>query len=150
MLNMSPTSLVVSLQQLRQGATLDLGEVLKMEYRISQVMMQRKDFYEGIRAVLVDRDNAPVWGSTDHIAPYFASLGDLELQLPAKVADPAVNAGLVSQVEVEAALKSGGLWAVYVSPSPAFSRLVWVQARMSRSRWAHAPRSRATTRNLPR
>ena len=107
MLNMSPTSLVVSLQQLRQGATLDLGEVLKMEYRISQVMMQRKDFYEGIRAVLVDRDNAPVWGSTDHIAPYFASLGDLELQLPAKVADPAVNAGLVSQVEVEAALIAG-------------------------------------------
>ena len=56
---MSLTSLKITLEQVRRGVTLDsLGECLKMEFRMCQRLMQDKnsDFYEGIRAVLVDRD----------------------------------------------------------------------------------------------
>ena len=104
---MSPTSLAVSLRQLRLGSKLDLDECLKMEYRISQVMMQRKDFYEGIRAVLVDRDNKPVWGPEESVDDYFASLGDKELVLPTKVLDPPEDMGLVTKRAVDAAIESG-------------------------------------------
>lgn len=105
---MSPTSLAVSLRQLRLGAAMDLGECLQMEYRISQAMMQKPDFYEGIRAVLVDRDNKPSWAeAAADIGAYFENLDDKELVLPAKVADPRSDAGLVSQAAVAAAVAKG-------------------------------------------
>ena len=79
-----------------------------MEYRISQAMMKRPDFYEGIRAVLVDRDNKPAWAEeAADIGAYFEALGDKELVLPAKVADPRSDAGLITQAAVEAALAKG-------------------------------------------
>jgi len=58
---MSPTSLAVSHEQLTRGVGKDLKECLVMEYRVSQRCMAA-DFQEGIRALLVDRDNSPVWG----------------------------------------------------------------------------------------
>jgi len=58
---MSPVSMKVTMQQLIKGATMNLDEVLKMEYRISQQCCAQNDFYEGIRALLVDRDNSPNW-----------------------------------------------------------------------------------------
>ena len=75
--SMSPTSLKITLEQVRRGVELDsLGECLQMEFRMCQRLMQDKksDFYEGIRAVLVDRDGAPRWDP--------AALGDVT---PAKV-----------------------------------------------------------------
>lgn len=62
-LRMSPTSLKVSLKQIHEGARKNsLSECLQMEYRITQGCMRPgADFYEGIRAVLVDRDNSPKW-----------------------------------------------------------------------------------------
>jgi len=58
---MSPTSLKISLEQMRRGANLSLEDVLTMEYRLSQGCMHGHDFSEGVRAVLVDKDNAPKW-----------------------------------------------------------------------------------------
>ena len=59
---MSPTSLKITHQQLTKGAELcSLAECLKMEYRMSQWCIKGHDFYEGVRAVLVDRDNQPNW-----------------------------------------------------------------------------------------
>ena len=75
--SMSPTSLKITLEQVRRGAALgSLGECLQMEFRMCQRLMQdtNSDFYEGIRAVLVDRDGAPKWDP--------AALGDVT---PAKV-----------------------------------------------------------------
>lgn len=85
---MSPTSLMVTLEGLRRGANLpNLAEVLKMEYRLSQGFMRNKDFYEGVRSVLVDKDHSPKWEpasldavSDDMVLSYFESLGENELE----------------------------------------------------------------------
>ncbi|NWZ84345.1 HIBCH protein, partial [Poecile atricapillus] len=58
---MSPTSLKLTLRQLREGASMSLQEVLRMEYRLSQACMKGHDFYEGVRAVLIDKDQSPKW-----------------------------------------------------------------------------------------
>lgn len=40
---------------------LSLEECFKYEYRIGQNFLRHPDFYEGVRAKLIDRDNNPVW-----------------------------------------------------------------------------------------
>jgi enoyl-CoA hydratase/carnithine racemase len=56
----SPTSLKLTFRQLSAGATLDFEAVLVMEYRLSQFCMAGHDFFEGVRAVVIDKD-APRW-----------------------------------------------------------------------------------------
>ncbi|XP_065696394.1 3-hydroxyisobutyryl-CoA hydrolase, mitochondrial isoform X3 [Patagioenas fasciata] len=58
---MSPTSLKITLRQLREGASMSLQDVLRMEYRLSQACLKGHDFYEGVRAVLIDKDQSPKW-----------------------------------------------------------------------------------------
>uniref|UniRef100_A0A3Q3XH13 3-hydroxyisobutyryl-CoA hydrolase n=1 Tax=Mola mola TaxID=94237 RepID=A0A3Q3XH13_MOLML len=83
---MSPTSLKVTYKQLQAGATLSLPDVLVMEYRLSQACMRGCDFYEGVRAVLVDKDQSPKWNpstleevSDQMVEQCFSSLGDKDL-----------------------------------------------------------------------
>ena len=57
----SPTSLKVAFRQLRRGAGLDFDSVMRMEFRISQACVAGHDFPEGIRAVVIDKDNRPRW-----------------------------------------------------------------------------------------
>ena len=57
----SPTSLKVTLKALQLGQDLDLNPCLAMEYKIAQGFMQHPDFFEGVRARIVDKDQAPVW-----------------------------------------------------------------------------------------
>lgn len=57
-----PTSLKITLEQLRRGRSMSsLAEVLRMEYRLSQNCIAGTEFFEGIRALLVDKDLAPKW-----------------------------------------------------------------------------------------
>ncbi|XP_071452083.1 3-hydroxyisobutyryl-CoA hydrolase, mitochondrial-like [Hetaerina americana] len=58
---MSPTSIKVTLKQLEEGSAKNLQECLAMEYRLTQRFCKDHDFYEGVRAVLIDRDNSPKW-----------------------------------------------------------------------------------------
>ncbi|RZC40565.1 3-hydroxyisobutyryl-CoA hydrolase, mitochondrial, partial [Asbolus verrucosus] len=58
---MSPTSLKVTMKQLEYGSKMTLEECLQMEYRIAVNCLANKDFYEGVRALLVDKDKKPVW-----------------------------------------------------------------------------------------
>ena len=57
----SPFSLRVTLRELREAATLDFEDCMRMEYRLVRRFMSDHDFFEGVRAVLVDKDNAPKW-----------------------------------------------------------------------------------------
>ena len=85
----SPTSLHVAFRQMARGAGMSMDDCMRMEFRIVNRMLVGHDFYEGIRAVLVDRDNAPAWRpatieavETADIDAYFAPLDGGELPLP--------------------------------------------------------------------
>jgi len=57
----SPTSLAVTLELLRRGATMSLPDCLATELSLTRAVTRHPDFAEGVRAVLVDKDNAPRW-----------------------------------------------------------------------------------------
>ncbi|KAM6268454.1 3-hydroxyisobutyryl-CoA hydrolase, mitochondrial isoform 2-T2 [Porphyrio hochstetteri] len=85
---MSPTSLKLTLRQLREGASMSLQDVLTMEYRLSQACMRGHDFYEGVRAVLIDKDQSPRWKpaaledvSDEFVDDCFKPLGKNDLKL---------------------------------------------------------------------
>ena len=86
---MSPTSLKLTLRALREGAGSDIEGALRTEYRIVSHIQSGHDFYEGVRAVLIDKDKAPKWEPTTLAAvgdgdldPYFAApaSGDLTFE----------------------------------------------------------------------
>tara|TARA_R110000787_G_scaffold86057_2_gene183124 strand:+ start:7460 stop:8533 length:1074 start_codon:yes stop_codon:yes gene_type:complete len=88
MISKSPTSLKVALREIRCGKTLDLVGCMVMEYRLSQSFMRGRDFWEGVRAVIVDKDKSPKWKPAhlsdvddDEVTNYFESLGDKDLVL---------------------------------------------------------------------
>ncbi len=60
-LRMSPTALKLTLRALRAGAHLDIADALRQEYRIVCATKAGHDFYEGIRAQLIDKDRSPRW-----------------------------------------------------------------------------------------
>ncbi len=58
----SPQTCKVALRQLATSLTLpDFAANMVMEYRIGARVLVRPDFAEGVRAVIVDKDNAPQW-----------------------------------------------------------------------------------------
>jgi len=57
----SPTMLAVTLEQLRRGASLSLAECFRMELNLIHGCFEQGDILEGIRALLVDKDNQPHW-----------------------------------------------------------------------------------------
>ncbi|WP_339872248.1 enoyl-CoA hydratase/isomerase family protein [uncultured Brevundimonas sp.] len=62
----SPQSLKVTLRQLRTGANLTtFADNMAMEYRLGGRVVRTHDFQEGVRAVIVDKDNAPHWSPAD-------------------------------------------------------------------------------------
>ena len=85
---MSPTSLRITFEQLKQGARLSFNQVMEMEYRVVCRVMRGKDFFEGVRAQILDKDRNPQWSpdsldgvSDEDIAAYFEPLGERELVL---------------------------------------------------------------------
>lgn len=57
-----PATSKVALRQFEENADCrDFAANMAMEYRIAARMIMRPDFAEGVRAVLVDKDNAPTW-----------------------------------------------------------------------------------------
>jgi enoyl-CoA hydratase len=57
----SPTSVALAFAQLRKGADLDFEACMRLEHRIVSHILKGHDFYEGVRAVIVDKDNQPDW-----------------------------------------------------------------------------------------
>ncbi|STX28401.1 enoyl-CoA hydratase/carnithine racemase [Legionella beliardensis] len=84
----SPLSLAVTFEQIHKAQTLSMAECIKMDYRLVAHFMNDHDFYEGVRALLIDKDKNPRWSpaSLDAVTPglvanYFEHRGDDELAL---------------------------------------------------------------------
>lgn len=57
----SPTSLKVSLHQLHLAKHKALDDVIEMDFNIAHHMLANHDFYEGVRAAIIDKDKNPQW-----------------------------------------------------------------------------------------
>ncbi|HEX3811071.1 MAG TPA: enoyl-CoA hydratase/isomerase family protein [Rhizomicrobium sp.] len=84
----SPTSLKVTYRQISEGKLREFDECMKMEWRMVNRIIAGHDFYEGVRALIIDKDNAPKWQPADlaHVSDadvdaYFAPLLSSELSL---------------------------------------------------------------------
>ncbi len=86
----SPQTMKVSLRLLREGAAMaSFADEMKQEYAVGAHVVQRHDFIEGVRAVIVDKDNAPRWDPatpeavSDHVIDQiFAPLPEAEAWTP--------------------------------------------------------------------
>ncbi|XP_021824375.1 3-hydroxyisobutyryl-CoA hydrolase 1-like [Prunus avium] len=96
----SPMSLKICLRSIREGRVQAIDECLVREYRITSHVLRgqiSKDFREGCRAIVWDKDKKPKWKPssleliTDHMVDhYFSKLdGDEELKLPQRSNLPA-------------------------------------------------------------
>ncbi|WP_299442047.1 enoyl-CoA hydratase/isomerase family protein [uncultured Rhodospira sp.] len=79
----SPTALKVAFRQLRAGLQLDFDQAMQMEFRLATRITRTPDFSEGVRAAIIDKDNAPRWSpdtledvDDDQVRAFFAPLGD--------------------------------------------------------------------------
>ncbi len=87
----SPLALKVTLRHIRDSAALDLRQTLEADYRLVCRFLEGDDFYEGVRAALIDKDRAPKWRparledvTLAMVDEYFATLGSGELNLPSR------------------------------------------------------------------
>ena len=84
----SPTSLVLALAQMRYGRTHSFEACMAAEFRIVSRIVYGSEIIEGVRAVIVDKDNAPCWSPPDLVSVpddligrHFAALPGRELEL---------------------------------------------------------------------
>ena len=82
----APLSLKIALAQMRRGRDWSFEECMRAEFRIVSRVVYGEDFYEGIRAVLVDKDQKPHWQHRSlaevterEVGRYFENLGEREL-----------------------------------------------------------------------
>ena len=85
----SPTSLKIAYEQMRRGGALTFEEAMATEFRIVSRVVHGHDFYEGVRATIIDKDGAPHWRPASlgevcegEVDRYFGTLGPAELELP--------------------------------------------------------------------
>jgi enoyl-CoA hydratase/carnithine racemase len=57
----SPTMMCVTLRQLRSGKSMNLADCFRMELGMVEQCFEQGDFIEGVRALIVDKDNSPRW-----------------------------------------------------------------------------------------
>ncbi|HEV2560685.1 MAG TPA: enoyl-CoA hydratase/isomerase family protein [Rhizomicrobium sp.] len=83
----SPTSLKIAFRQIREGKAMKFDDCMRMEFRMVNRIIAGHDFYEGVRATIIDKDGAPNWQPADlagvtqaQVDAYFAPL-ETELNL---------------------------------------------------------------------
>lgn len=87
----SPLSLKITHRHIRDARALDLRQTLIIDYRLACRCLDGHDFYEGVRAALIDKDGNPRWrpGTLEEVTPamledYFTPMGPAELALPTR------------------------------------------------------------------
>ena len=81
----SPQTLKVAFRQLERGAVMaSFAGEMTMEFRIGARVVQRHDFLEGVRAVIVDKDNAPKWNPATLEGVSETMLDEIFAPLPAE------------------------------------------------------------------
>jgi len=81
----SPQTCKVALRQLSESLRLsDFADNMAMEYRIASRVHVRPDFAEGVRAVIVDKDNAPKWDPASAEGVTEDLIDDIFAALPAQ------------------------------------------------------------------
>ncbi|MBL8544524.1 MAG: enoyl-CoA hydratase/isomerase family protein [Hyphomonadaceae bacterium] len=79
----SPQTLKVAFRQLREGAAMgSFEDEMRQEYRIGARVVQRHDFIEGVRALIVEKDNKPLWNPPDLAGVTDAMLDEIFAPLP--------------------------------------------------------------------
>ena len=79
----SPLTMKVALRQIAEAhAITDFAEEMRVEFRLASRIIMEPDFAEGVRAVLVDKDNAPHWNPATPEGIEEAKLNDLFASLP--------------------------------------------------------------------
>jgi enoyl-CoA hydratase len=79
----SPQTLKVTFRQLREGAKMaSFADEMRQEYRIACRVSRRHDFIEGVRALIVDKDNAPRWDPPTLAGVGAAMLDEIFAALP--------------------------------------------------------------------
>lgn len=80
----SPQTLKVSFRQLREGAAIaSFADEMRSEYRIACRVVSRHDFQEGVRALIVDKDNKPIWNPPTLDGVTDAMIDEIFAPLPA-------------------------------------------------------------------
>ncbi len=81
----SPQALKVTFRQMREGARMQsFADEMRSEYRLASRVCARHDFQEGVRALIVDKDNTPVWNPGTLAGVSDALLDELFAPLPAE------------------------------------------------------------------
>jgi len=57
----SPLSVHIAHELVKRGQSLSLADCLQMEYTVVQRCLMGTEFYEGVRAALIDKDRKPKW-----------------------------------------------------------------------------------------
>lgn len=56
-----PLSLLITYEQIKRARHMNMDDVLMMDYRLVSHMGQEPDFHEGVRAIVIDKDQNPRW-----------------------------------------------------------------------------------------
>lgn len=79
----SPTACQASLRMLVESPKhMHFVDEMRMEYALMVRLIEFPDFREGVRAVLIDKDNAPTWAPLADVAPFFDPLPEAEAWSP--------------------------------------------------------------------
>lgn len=90
----SPTSLAVTYKHIQRSKGLELRDVLHLDYQLACSFLRDEDFYEGLRAHLIEKDGNPKWSPR--------SFGDIVLKkVAAYLADKEFKFLLPSRTEMQ-------------------------------------------------
>jgi len=79
LLERSPTSLKVTFERLNRAAQTNFDAIMQMDLNVTKQFLRNPDFFEGVRAAVIDKDQSPQWNpkhlsdvNNSDVAAYFS------------------------------------------------------------------------------